>query len=50
MNENLSVETRMTAGESPFSNGIVERHNNKVLFEVFSKTLDVPCETEVALA
>ena len=49
MNENLSVETRMTAGESPFSNGIVERHN-KVLFEVFSKTLDVPCETEVALA
>ena len=27
MNEKLNVETRTTAGESPFSNGIVERHN-----------------------
>ena len=26
MDEKLNVETRKTAGESPFSNGIVERH------------------------
>ena len=50
MNEKLNVETRTTAGESPFSNDVVERHN-KVLFEAFSKTLeDVSCEPEVALA
>ena len=49
INEKVNVETRMPAGESPFSNGIVERHN-KVFFEAFSKTLeDVPCEPEVAL-
>ena len=50
MNEKLNVETKTTAGESPFSNGIEERHN-KVLFEAFSKTLEeVSCEPEVALA
>ena len=50
MNEKLGVETRTTAGESPFSNGIVERHN-KILFEAMMKTIeDVKCEPEIALA
>ena len=50
MNEKLNIETATTAGESPFSNGIVERHN-KILAEAFSKTLsDVKCEPRVALA
>ena len=50
MNEKLNIETATTAGESPFSNGIVERHN-KILAEAFSKTLsDVKCEPKVALA
>ena len=41
---------RATAGESPFSNGIVERYN-KVLSVAFSKTLeDMSCGPEVVLA
>ena len=49
MNEKLNTETRTTAGESAFSNGIVERHVN-VLFETFSETLeDVICGPEIAL-
>ena len=49
MNEKLNTETRTTAGESAFSNGIVERHGN-VLFETFSETLeDVICGPEIAL-
>ena len=38
MNEKLNIETATMAGESPFSNGIVERHN-KILAEAFSKTV-----------
>lgn len=49
MYETLNTETRITAGESPFSNGIVVRHS-KVLFDAFSKILDVMCEPEIALA
>ena len=50
MNEKLGVETVTTAAESPFSNGIVERHN-AILYETMSKTLDdVKCEQELALA
>ena len=50
MNEKLNVETMTTAGESPFSNGIVERHN-QILAEAFRKTLsDVKCDPRVALA
>ena len=50
MNEKLNIETATTAGESPFSNGIVERHN-KTLGEAFWKTLlDAKCEPEIALA
>ena len=50
MNEKMNVVTSTTAGESPFSNGIVERHN-QVLAEAFQKTVsDVKCEPAVALA
>ena len=49
MNKKLNVETRTKAGESSFSNGIAERLS-KDLFEAFSKTLDVPHESEVTLA
>ena len=50
MNEKLNIETCTTAGEAPFSNGIVERHN-QILGEAFSKTLDdVKCEPKIALA
>ena len=50
LNEKLNVTTLTTAGESPFSNGIVERHN-KVLYETMMKTKDeVKCSAEVALA
>lgn len=50
MYETLNTETRTTAGESPFSNGIVVRHS-KVLLDAFSKILDdVMCEPEIALA
>lgn len=37
MNEKLNIETAMTAGESPFSNTIVEQHN-QILAEAFYKT------------
>ena len=50
MCEKLGIDAKTTAGESPFSNGIVERHN-KIIFEAFMKTMeDVTCEAEVALA
>lgn len=49
MYETLNTETRTTAGESPFSNGIVVRHS-KVLLDAFNKILDVMCEPEITLA
>ena len=50
MNEKLGIETSTTPGESPFSNGVVER-NNKVLYEAFIKTMeDAKCDMETALA
>ena len=50
MNEQLNIETVVTAAESPFSNGIVERHN-RILAEAMMKTLaDVKCDKEMALA
>lgn len=50
MNEKLGVETSTTPAESPFSNGVVERHN-AVLYETMMKTMqDVGCEVEIALA
>ena len=50
MNEKLNVETTKTAAESPFSNGMVERHN-LVLAETMAKTKeDAKCDDEMALA
>ena len=50
MNEILNVVTLTTAGESPFSNGTVERHN-LVVSESIKKTIqDVKCLPGVALA
>ena len=50
VNEKLGIETRTTAGEAPYSNGIVERHH-KMLYECMVKTIeDVKCEPEVALS
>ena len=49
MNEKLNIETATTAAESPFSNGIVERHN-LILAEAMQKTLlDVKCDPQIAL-
>ena len=46
----LNIEVATTAGESPFSNGTVERHN-KILAEGMQKTLDdVKCALDMALA
>ena len=50
MNQKLGVETMVTAGESPFSNGIVERHN-AILYETMLKTMeDTGCDSPMALA
>ena len=50
MNEKLNVQTCTTAGESPFSNGVVERHNS-VLYETMSKTmLEAKVDDHTALA
>ena len=50
MSEKLNIETITTAAESPFSNGIVERHN-LMLAEAMYKTIDdVHCEPKIALA
>ena len=50
MNEMLNIETATTAAESPFSNGMVERHD-LILAEAMQKTLlDVKCEPQIALA
>ena len=50
LNEKLGVEMITTAAESPFSNGICERHN-AILFETMSKTLeDAKCDPDLALA
>ena len=50
MNKKLGIETSATPGESPFSNGVVER-NKKVLYEALMKTMkDAKCDVETALA
>ena len=50
MNESFNIETSMTPGESPYSNGKVERAN-KILYETMMKTIqDVGCDKETALA
>ena len=50
MAEKMNVTIETTAAESPFSNGIVERHNG-TLYEAFQKTLkDTGCDADMALA
>ena len=50
MNEKLNIEVCHTAGESPWSNGMVERHN-AVLEECLAKVIqDAKCDPEIALA
>jgi transposase InsO family protein len=50
MNEKLNIEVCHTAAESPWSNGMVERHN-AVLKECLEKTLvDTKCDPEIGLA
>ena len=48
--ECLGIFVTISAGEAPFSNGIVER-GSKVLYEAFWKTIpEVGCRKETALA
>ena len=50
MNEKLNIETATTAAESPFSNGMVERHNLTLAEAMFKTIDDVHCEPKIALA
>ena len=48
--EKLGVEITMPPAHSPFSNGIVERHN-KILYETMMKTMeDTKCKPSLALS
>ena len=48
--ENLGVEVKSTAANSPFSNGVCERHNG-LIGETFDKIMeDVKCNPSIALA
>ena len=40
MNKKLGIETSTTPGESPFSNGVVERNKN-VLYEGFMEVINL---------
>ena len=50
MNEKLNVETCNTAAESPFSNGMCERHNSVLKEMVLKLIQDGVCSAEVAVA
>ena len=50
MNEKLGVETCKTAAESPFSNGLVERHNAILAETMFKTKADTGCDYDMALA
>ena len=50
MAEQFGITIQTTAAESPWSNGIVERHN-RTIAEMLEKVLnDTPCDIETALA
>lgn len=50
LGDKFGIEIRTTAAESPFSNGIVERHN-AVIYESMMKTIDdCNCDPEIALS
>ena len=48
--ENLNIKIKTTAAESPWSNGLVERHNGIIGENVTKIMRDVDCELRVALA
>ena len=50
MSENLNVETVPTAGESPWSIGVVKRHNAVIGNMVDKIIADTDCSLEIALA
>ena len=48
--EDLGIEVRASAANSPFSNGVCERHNG-LIAETFDKIIeDVKCKPDIALA
>lgn len=49
MSDKLGIKIKMTAAESPFSNGLVERHN-AVLSDTLYKTLEEISNFDLALA
>ena len=50
MCEDLGVKVRKTAADSPFSNGLCERHNG-LIAEIYDKIIeDVNCSPKIALA
>ena len=50
MGEQLNINVKTTAAESPSSNGIVEKHN-RIIGNIMEKVLlDVKCSLDVALA
>ena len=50
MTQNLHVEIATTAAESPWSNGVVERHNAVIGNKVDKIIADADCSLEIALA
>ena len=47
--ENLNITIKAAATESPYSNSLVERHNN-IIGESVNKVRNAECSLEVALA
>ena len=49
MSENLNIEIMTTAAESPWSNGVCERHN-AVIWDMVTKVVEeTTCQLEIAL-
>ena len=48
--ENLNIKIKTTAGESPWSNGIVERHNAVIGESVTKIIKDLNCSLDLALS
>ena len=48
--EKFNISIKTTAAESPWSNGLCERHNAIIAANIHKIRLDVGCSTEVALA
>ena len=48
--ENVNIETQFSAAESPFSNGMVERHHLVLAQTVLKTKEDLKCSWEVALS